>query len=82
MRSAPGSHGDAGSWSDGDVSVPSALFERDGATLLPTTLCRGPWDPAFLHGGPVCGALGWALEQTPAVARITGVTLSGNSVGT
>ena len=46
------------------MNVPAALFERDGATLLPTTLCRGPWDPAFLHGGAVCGALGWALEQT------------------
>jgi len=45
------------------MSLPSALFDRDGATLLPTTSCRGPWDHGFLHGSAVCGALGWALEQ-------------------
>lgn len=45
------------------MSLPTALFERDGATLLPTTLCRGPWDHGYLHGGAVCGAVGWALEQ-------------------
>jgi acyl-coenzyme A thioesterase PaaI-like protein len=45
------------------MSTPAALFGRDGATLLPTTLCRGPWDHGYLHGGAVCGALGWALEQ-------------------
>lgn len=43
--------------------MPAALFERDGGTLLPTTLCRGPWDHGYLHGGAVCGAVGWALEQ-------------------
>jgi hypothetical protein len=31
--------------------------------LRPTTLTRGPWDHGFLHGGAVCGAVGWALEQ-------------------
>ena len=45
------------------MSVPTALFERDGAVLRPTTLTRGPWDHGFLHGGAVCGAVGWALEQ-------------------
>lgn len=45
------------------MNVPPALFERDGRTLLPTTLCRGPWDHGYLHGGAVCGAVGWALEQ-------------------
>jgi Acyl-CoA thioesterase N-terminal domain len=48
------------------MSVPDALFERDGSTLLPTTLCRGPWDHGCLHGGAVCGAVGWALEQARA----------------
>jgi acyl-coenzyme A thioesterase PaaI-like protein len=58
------------------MSMPGALFERDGATLRPTALCRGPWDHGFLHGGAVCGALGWALEQacvddTLVLARAT-----------
>jgi acyl-coenzyme A thioesterase PaaI-like protein len=48
------------------MSTPTALFARDGATLVPTTLCRGPWDHGYLHGGAVCGALGWALEQSGA----------------
>jgi Acyl-CoA thioesterase C-terminal domain/Acyl-CoA thioesterase N-terminal domain len=48
------------------MSMPSALFERDGAMLLPTALCRGPWDHGYLHGGAVCGAVGWALEQVRA----------------
>lgn len=42
---------------------PTALFERDGTTLHPTLLTRGPWDHGFLHGGAVCAAAGWALES-------------------
>ena len=42
---------------------PTALFERDGTTLHPTLLTRGPWDHGFLHGGAVCAAVGWALES-------------------
>ncbi len=58
------------------MSLPRALFERDGTTLLPTTLCRGPWNHGTLHGSPVCGALGWTLEQactdeTLVLARAT-----------
>src|SRR3954447_15402131 len=48
------------------MSTPTALFARHGETLLPTTLCRGPWDHGYLHGGAVCAALGWALEQSGA----------------
>jgi hypothetical protein len=48
------------------MTMPAALFERDGSTLRPTTLCRGPWDHGSLHGGAVCGAVGWALEHAHA----------------
>ena len=44
-----------------DPGTPAALFVRDGSTLHPTTLTRGPWDHGFLHGGAVCAAVGWAL---------------------
>jgi hypothetical protein len=47
----------------GAAGDPSALFRRDGSTLHPTTLTRGPWDHGFLHGGAVCAAVGWALES-------------------
>lgn len=40
-----------------------ALFERHGTMLHPTFLTRGPWDHGYLHGGAVCGAVGWALER-------------------
>ena len=46
-----------------DPGTPAALFVRDGSTLHPTTLTRGPWDHGFLHGGAVCAAVGWALES-------------------
>jgi acyl-coenzyme A thioesterase PaaI-like protein len=54
--------------STGAAAGPGALFERDrfarhGEVLVPTTLTRGPWDHGFLHGGAVCGAVGWALER-------------------
>jgi hypothetical protein len=48
------------------MNVPTALFERDGDTLVPTSSCRGPWDHGHLHGGAVCGAIGWALERAGA----------------
>lgn len=55
---------------------PTALFERDGTTLHPTLLTRGPWDHGFLHGGAVCAAVGWALESaqsdpTLVLSRLT-----------
>lgn len=45
---------------------PSSLFLRQGSTLHPTTLCRGPWDHGYLHGGAVCAAVGWAMEAAAA----------------
>ncbi|MFN0026976.1 MAG: thioesterase family protein [Acidimicrobiales bacterium] len=54
------------------MTNPEALFFAHGDVLHPTALTRGPWaDHGFLHGSAVCGALGWATEQTvgnPALA--------------
>lgn len=55
---------------------PASLFVRDGDVLHPTTLTRGPWDHGALHGGAVCAAVGWAIEQAQpdpglALARLT-----------
>ena len=52
------------------------IFERDGGAFLPTDAARGPWNPNFLHGGPVAILAGHAVEALPAdqpmrVARLT-----------
>ena len=39
-----------------------ALFERDGAHLVPTMMARGPWRPDALHGAAVAALLAGALE--------------------
>jgi hypothetical protein len=53
----------------------SALFERSGDLLTPTERARGPWDPRFLHGGPVAALLAGALQETAGedrqVVRVT-----------
>ncbi len=54
----------------------TALFEVDGARLVPTILTQGPWDPGAQHGGPVCAALAWAAGRVPTLvpmrfARLT-----------
>lgn len=49
-----------------------ALFERDGARLVPTELARGPWRRDALHGGAVAALLASALDvpgRTPV--RVT-----------
>ena len=49
-----------------------ALFERDGAHLVPTSIARGPWRPNALHGGAVAALLASAVDlpgRTPT--RIT-----------
>jgi len=38
------------------------LYEIDGDQLVPSEYARGPWDPRAQHGGPVCAALGRAME--------------------
>ena len=52
------------------------LFERDGESLVPTPLARGPWFPDTQHGSPVLGLLARAVESVPSarpvhVARLT-----------
>lgn len=53
------------------------LFERDGDAYLATDLCRGPWSPESLHGGPVGALLAGAVESADSggadfhVARLT-----------
>jgi hypothetical protein len=44
----------------------AALFEPDGDRFVPTTWSRGPWDPGFLHGGPVAMLAGRAMEAVPS----------------
>jgi acyl-coenzyme A thioesterase PaaI-like protein len=39
------------------------VFVADGDVLHPTELARGPWDPTLLHGGPLAGALAWAVQR-------------------
>lgn len=44
----------------------AALFELDGERFAPTIQSRGPWDPGFLHGGPVAMLAGRAMEALPS----------------
>jgi hypothetical protein len=53
-----------------------ALFEFDGADVVPTEFARGPWSPDALHGGPVAALLARAIESVPTdepmhVTRLT-----------
>ena len=59
------------------MRAPTALFDREGDVLHPSELTRGPWDHAFLHGGAVCGAVGWAIEraQTDPAFALTRMTV-------
>lgn len=52
------------------------IFRIEGATFVPTDAARGPWDPNFLHGGPVAMLAAHAIEALPSendlrVARLT-----------
>jgi hypothetical protein len=44
-------------------STTEALFQPDGAHLVPTEYSRGPWTPDALHGGPVAAVLARAVES-------------------
>jgi hypothetical protein len=58
-------------------AAPAALFEPDRDRFVPTTRSRGPWDPGFLHGGPVAMLAGRAMEALPSPVdmRIVRLTL-------
>jgi hypothetical protein len=58
------------------ADLPSAVFEADGTTLLPSELARGPWSPDAMHGGAPAAALARAVERhdpgsASFVARLT-----------
>ena len=55
----------------------SAMFEADGALLVPGELARGPWSDTALHGGPVAGLLARAVERLDPerALRITRLTV-------
>ena len=53
-----------------------AVFSRDGDLFLPGDQARGPWNPDYLHGGPVVGLMARALQNasdspTLRLARLT-----------
>ncbi len=49
------------SWSRAMTNEP--FFKRDGQYFVPTSACRGPWNPKSLHGRVIIGLLGFELEQ-------------------
>jgi hypothetical protein len=53
-----------------------ALFETDGDHFMPTAWSRGPWDPGFLHGGPVAMLAGRALQASNAPVEMRVVRLT------
>jgi hypothetical protein len=55
----------------------AALFETDADRFMPTAWSRGPWDPGFLHGGPVAMLAGRALQATssPVEMRVVRLTV-------
>ena len=46
--------------------MPPALFSpvSGGAEVVASELTRGPWAHRVMHGGPICGLLGWLVETT------------------
>jgi hypothetical protein len=54
----------------------AALFEVDGDRFVPTAWSRGPWDPGFLHGGPVAMLTGRAIEALPSPVEMRIVRLT------
>lgn len=58
------------------ANLPSALYEPDGESWLPTGLTRGPWDPGFQHAGPPAALLAREIEAASAIPTGQTVRLS------
>lgn len=59
------------------MSDPEAIFQRDGDLWTPSEYAQGPWNPEHVHGGPVCGMLGHAVEacESPVPMRVARLTV-------
>ena len=45
------------------ASMPPALYVSEPTAVRATELTRGPWAHQVMHGGAICGLLGWAVER-------------------
>ena len=52
------------------------LFGQDKGRLVPSELTQGPWNPEHQHGGAVCAALAWAMEQEPSPVPMRAVRIA------
>lgn len=50
--------------------MPPALFIPEPGGVRATELTRGPWAHQVMHGGAICGLLGWAVEREQRRAGI------------
>jgi hypothetical protein len=69
--------GGPGSDRPAEEPLPAGVLARDGDALVPSWLAQGPWNPEHMHGGPVCGALGRAIEacEAPVPMRVARMTV-------
>ncbi len=69
--------------------MPPALFVSEPGGVRATELTRGPWAHQVMHGGAICGLLGWAVEReqqrlgiNQVCSRLTVEILSGMPMAT
>lgn len=69
--------------------MPPALFVSEPGGVRATELTRGPWAHQVMHGGAICGLLGWAVERgqqrldiAQVCSRLTVEILSGMPMAT
>ena len=69
--------------------MPPALFVSEAGGVRATELTRGPWAHQVMHGGAICGLLGWAVEReqqrlgiNQVCSRLTVEILSGMPMAT